>query len=111
MTLAVKVTVLQSNTTVYLLHKQLHVSAIERSYHQAVYKNKMKIFSVVSLQITKAHTSFLCGAWKPDTAKERPQQSTMYKMEVSLVNLYKINWNYKNKLAFGSHNRVTRPNI
>jgi len=35
------------NTTVYLLHKQLHVSAIERSYHQVVYKNKMKIFAIV----------------------------------------------------------------
>lgn len=43
----VKVIVLQSKKTVYLLHKQLRVSAIERRYHQAVYKNKMKILAVV----------------------------------------------------------------
>jgi len=34
------------NTIVYLLQKQLNVSAIEGSLHLDVYRNKMKIFTV-----------------------------------------------------------------
>jgi len=41
------------NTTVYLLKQQLHVSAIQDSRHQAVYRNKTEIDTVVHISILK----------------------------------------------------------
>ena len=40
------------NTSVCLLYKQLHVSAICYSHNQAVYKNKMEILTVTRFQIS-----------------------------------------------------------
>jgi hypothetical protein len=40
------------NTSVCLLYKQLHVSAICYSHNQAVYKNKMEILTVTRFEIS-----------------------------------------------------------
>lgn len=54
-TIHIKYSTYSLNTTVYLLQKQLHVSAPEGSLHQAVYKNKMEVFTVGWLEASKPY--------------------------------------------------------
>jgi hypothetical protein len=51
-----KVKLFSLNKLLYLLQKQLHVSAIAYSHDQAVYMNKMEIFTVTWLEISKPYS-------------------------------------------------------
>jgi hypothetical protein len=46
------IVLLNPNTSVCLLYKQLHVSAICYNHNQAVYKNKMEIFTITRFEIS-----------------------------------------------------------